>query len=105
MIGALRHKIELLTASRIEDEAGGASLVWAPGPDLWARVERLTSTRDFAGDRENRLKRIAVTIRFRSDVTLGQRLRFDSETYETVSMESDDAGEKRLTLVCEEVLS
>lgn len=105
MIGALRHKVELLVASRVDDEAGGASLAWGDGPDLWARVERLSSTRDFTGDRENRLKRVAVTIRFRSDVALGQRLRFDSEIYETVSIESDDAGEKRLTLVCEEVLS
>lgn len=105
MIGALRHKVALLTASRVDDEAGGASLAWSDGPDLWARVERLSSTRDFAGDRENRLKRIAVTIRFRSDIALGQRLRFENEVFETVSIETDDAGEKHLTLVCEEVLS
>ena len=105
MIGALRHKIVLLDVSRTEDEAGGASLSWIAGPEIWASVERLSSTRDFAGDRENRLKRIAVIIRFSADVALGQRLTFESETYETVSIESGDGRDKRLTLICEEVLS
>lgn len=105
MIGALRHKIVLLDVSRTDDEAGGASLFWAPGAEVWAAVERLASTRDFAGDRENRLKRIAVTIRYSAAMSLGQRLTFEGVTYETVSIESDDGRDKRLTLICEEVLS
>ena len=105
MIGELRHKIELLTASRVDDEAGGASISWVSGGDLWAAVERLSSTRDFAGDRENRLKRIAVTMRQSAAITLGGRLMFSGETYEIVSIESDDGRDRRLTLICEEVLS
>ena len=105
MIGALRHKIEMLTPSRIDDEAGGASVVWLPGPELWARVERLTSTRDFTGDRSNRLKRISAEIRFRNDIMLGQQLTFDNDNYEVVSIESEDDRTRRLTLICEEVLS
>lgn len=105
MIGTLRHKIELLTPSRDADEGGGAAISWLPGPELWARVERLTSTRDIAGDRNARLKRIAVTIRFRTDIALGQRLTFDNSDYDVVSIESDDDRDRRLTLVCEEVVS
>ncbi len=104
MIGDLRHKIELQTPSRTEDEAGGASIDWISGGELWAAVERLTSTRDFAGDRDNRLKRIAVTVRAGA-FDLGGRLVFSGETYEIVSIESDDARDKRLTLICEEVLT
>ncbi len=104
MTGSLRHKIELLSAERTADEAGGASLAWSAGAELWARVERLTSTRDFSGDRDNRLKRIAATVRWRSGVALGGRLRFDGADYEIVSIESDDGREKHLTLVCEEVI-
>ena len=105
MIGALRHRVELLTPSRIDDDAGGAAIVWLPGPEIWAAVERLTSTRDFAGDRENRLQRIAATVRFRTDIVLGQRLAFDNDQYEVVSIENDDERGRRLTLVCEEVKS
>jgi len=62
------------------------------------------STQDFAGDRSNRLKRIAATIRYRTDVILGQQLRFDNDNYEVVSVEDDEIG-RRLTLVCEEAPS
>lgn len=103
MIGALRHKVEMLTPSRIDDNGGGAAIVWLPGPELWAQVERLTSTQDFAGDRSNRLKRIAATMRYRTDVMLGQRLRFDNTDYEVVSIEDEEPG-RRLTLICEEAL-
>ena len=105
MIGALRHKIELLTLSRIADDGGGATVAWLPGPDLWARVERLTSTRDIAGDRTQRLKRIEATIRYRTDVVLGQQIRFEGDPYEVVSIESNDDRDRRLTLICEEVMS
>lgn len=104
MIGALRSRIEFLTPSRIDDDGGGAAVVWLPGPEIFAQVTRLASTRDFAGDRTNRLKRIAVAVRYRGDVLLGQRIVFDNETYEVVSIENDDERGRRLTLICEEVL-
>jgi len=94
----------MLTLTRIDDDGGGAGIVWLPGPEIWARVEKLSSTQDFAGDRSNRLKRIAATIRYRTDIILGQQLRFDNDTYEVVSVEDDEIG-RRLTLVCEEAPS
>jgi head-tail adaptor len=102
--GSLRHKVELLAAARTADEAGGASIAWSADAEIWARVERLTSTRDFSGDRDNRLKRIAVTVRWRAGLSLGARVRFEDADYEIVSIESDDGRERRVTLVCEEVL-
>ncbi len=105
MIGGFRNRIELLTFSRTADDAGGAGIAWLPGPEIWADVSRLTSTRDVTGDRERRLKRIAARIRVRSDIVLGQQIRFDAERYEVVSIESDDGRARRFTLICEEVSS
>ena len=105
MIGALRHKLELLSFTRVADDAGGAEIAWLPGPEIWAKVERLTSTRDIVGDRARRLKRIAASIRYRSDILLGQQVRFDGEAYEVVSIESGDDKDRQLTLICEEVPS
>ncbi|MEO0983273.1 MAG: head-tail adaptor protein [Pseudomonadota bacterium] len=104
MIGALRNRIELLTLSRADDGAGGAALDWLPGPEIWADVRALTSTRDIAGDRRRRLKRISAVIRQRADILLGQQLRFDNANYEVVSIESDEARRDRLTLICEETI-
>ncbi|MEM9494846.1 MAG: head-tail adaptor protein [Pseudomonadota bacterium] len=104
MIGLHRHKIELLAPVRTPDAGGGASLVWAPETALWARIDRLSSTRDFAGDRTNRLRRIAATIRQRTDIALGARIGFDGAVYEVTSIE-DDAPGRRITLICEEAPS
>ncbi|MEM8772640.1 MAG: head-tail adaptor protein [Pseudomonadota bacterium] len=102
MIGSLRDRIELLTALRTEDDGGGASIAWLPGPEVWAEIAQLTAVRDVAGDRSRRLKRIAATIRHRSDISLGQQLRFANDNYEIVSIETDDGRARRLTLICEE---
>ena len=104
MIGQFRNRIEILTPSRTDDGAGGGSVAWLPGPEIWARVERLSSTQDFAGDRNNRLKRVAATIRHRTDVALGHQILFDFVVYEIVSIEDDDPG-RRLILICEEAPS
>ena len=104
MIGALRNRVDLLTPSRLPDNGGGARVDWLAGPALWAQVDRLSSTRDFSGDRERRLRRIAATVRYRNDIALGDRLRFDGAVYDIVSIE-DGADDRRLVLVCEETVS
>ena len=101
MIGALRHKIDLLAATSTPDGGGGFSTDWTPVDAMWAEVERLTSTRNLLGDRTQRLRRLAVSIRYRSDVALGARIRHDGADYDVVSIE-DDGDRRRLTLICEE---
>jgi len=105
VIGVLRNRIELLTFTRFDDDAGGGAVVWLPGPEIWAQVTRLTATRDVAGDRTRRLKRIAAIIRQRSDIALGQQVKFDGDNFEVVSIESDDSRARRITLICEEAPS
>lgn len=104
MIGALRHQVDLLIATRKADGGGGAAHLFTVGETLWASIDRLTSTRDFAGDKRQRLRRIAVTVRFVISISLGDRLRFRDTDYEIVSIEDTDAKERRLILICEEVL-
>jgi len=105
MIGLFRKRIDILSQTRIDDGAGGASLSWAPIEAAWAGVERLASTRDFAGDRRTQVRRIAATIRWRASAMPGRRIRLEARDYEIMSVESLDDKERRVVLVCEEVLS
>lgn len=104
MIGARRHKISILSATRTADGGGGASETFVPFVDLWAEISKLSSTQDVLGERQRRLKRIAATIRARHDIDTGMRLAIDGDTFEITSIESGDDREKTLTLVCEEVV-
>jgi len=103
MIGELRHKITLLTSERISDGGGGADFTWSPAASLWARVVKLSSTQDFIGDSQRRLKRLAATIRKRDDIDTGMRVFFEGNFFEITSIETDDERERRVTLICEEV--
>lgn len=101
----MRHRLELLAPLREEDGAGGATLSWSSVETVWAGLERLASTRDFTGDRARRLRRVSATIRWRSDVAPGGRVRFEGRDYDIVSVEAGDGPERFLTLICEEALS
>ncbi len=101
MIGGMRHKATLLLPRRDPDDAGGAARGWTEGPAVWAGIERLGATRDYSGERVNKLRRIEALIRYRSDIDLTMGLRADGVDYEIVSIEGDGEG-KRLTLICEE---
>ncbi|MBI1365765.1 MAG: hypothetical protein GC153_07370 [Alphaproteobacteria bacterium] len=105
MIGLLRKRIDLLAPATAPDAAGGLSVDWAPSETVWAGVERLSSVRDLSGGGDRRMRRFAATIRFRPDLSPGGRVRFDGADYVIASIESADAKERRLILVCEEIPS
>ena len=105
MIGALRHQVELLQGTRTQDGGGGAALVWTVSATLWADVERLSSTPDFAGDRNVRLARREAVVRRRSDLAIGGRLRFQGVDYQITSIEDADTRGTKIALICEEVLT
>ena len=102
MIGALRNQISLLERIEAPDDAGGNAPVWRVRADIWAMVERLATAPGDGAGRPRRRRRIAATIRQRSDVIPGDRLRFAGADYEIVSIEGvvDDA--RRMTLQAEE---
>jgi SPP1 family predicted phage head-tail adaptor len=103
VIGELRKRIEIRRPERAADGAGGALVAWSTVETVWAGLRRLPSVRDLSGDRNAILRRIAATIRARSAVRLGQRVRVDGVDYEITSIESEGERDKRLTLICEEM--
>ncbi len=103
MIGNLRHKLMRLTAQRMQDEGGGAEIIWQPAGEMWANVDFLRPLRDRSGDRRSFLKRIAAQVRVDQNLQEGQRLRFDGRDYEIVSIESDDDRQRRVVLIGEEI--
>lgn len=105
MIAGLRFQIVLLARTATADEAGGASVAYAPAATVFAAVEQLSTIAARTGDRTRRLRRISAMVRSRSDFALGGRLRHQDADYEIVSIEPDDDRGRRVFLICEEVLS
>ena len=102
MIGGLKHQIELLTATKIADAAGGFAVSYQAAARVWAAVTQLPAIVAQSGGRQTRLERIEARIRRRHAVSLGQRLQWRGKLFEIVSIEDDGAGERYVTLIAEE---
>lgn len=102
MIGGLKHQIDLLTATRIADAAGGAAVTFAFEARIWAAVTQLPSIVAQSGGRQTRVERIEARIRRRHAVAIGQSLDWRGKRYEIVSIEDEGAGERYVTLIAEE---
>ncbi|MEL6362392.1 MAG: phage head closure protein [Pseudomonadota bacterium] len=107
MIGRLRHQITFLARIRTADPGGGFAVTWEATATVWANVERLASASSASGagsPRERRLKRIGATIRARSGLSLGSRIRYRGTDYEITSVEDADERGLKLLLVGEEAI-
>lgn len=105
MIGQLRHRVDIRTRDLAPDGVGGGTPSWTTLETAWAGLTFLASSRNTQGGRDNRLRRIAATLRFRSNVRPGQRLRVDGTDYDILSMETTDGKERFMILICEETPS
>ncbi|MEW5421393.1 phage head closure protein [Amorphus sp. 3PC139-8] len=79
-IGALDRRLTIETPTATSDGAGGETVVWTKLADVWGRVDALSAAER---DRSGRLDGVAthrVTIRARTGVTGGQRLKVDGRT-------------------------
>ncbi len=102
MIGGLKHQIDLLTATKTADPAGGFAVSYGAPARVWAAVAQLPAIVAQSGGRQTRLERIEARIRRRHAVSLGQRLEWRGKLFDIVSIEDDGAGERYVTLIAEE---
>lgn len=81
-IGDLRHRVQIETAARTSDGAGGATIAWTLVAEVWAAIWPRTS------DETLDLGRVAgkathdIWIRYRSDVKPEMRITFGARVFD-----------------------
>ncbi len=73
--GWIAHRILIEQPVVTPDEAGGGSIAWSPLATVWAAIEPVRAVVDTAADRIGSAITHRVTIRHRSDVAAGMRIR------------------------------
>jgi SPP1 family predicted phage head-tail adaptor len=103
MIGVMRHRVTLETPTDAQDDAGGFVRSYTPLAQLWARVENLNASEQFVEQRLEQSRKIAVTIRWRSDMQ--SQMRFDFRGRKLIVRSVQDVDERRrfLRCLCEEL--
>jgi SPP1 family predicted phage head-tail adaptor len=103
--GAFRHELMLEEATRTPDGSGGHVVEWTEVGTLFARVEPISATGRFGADQmlENVTHRI--TMRWRSDLLSGMRLRRMERAFEIITVhDPDETGRYLVCRVREEGL-
>ena len=111
-IGAMRYRVQIQSASRTSDSAGGGSLAWAKVADVFADIQPQTARSGQFGQ-ENQLREVLTSkiyIRYRKDVTFKNRIvqTYSQEgvsrtrTFDIVGVMNVENRFRFLELTCEE---
>lgn len=86
--GELDRRITLQQATEGKDAAGGLTLSWADLASVWAKVTPLGGREPFTAAQEAAFADTRFTIRWRSDVTPGAKMRVlhDGRTYDILAV-------------------
>ncbi|MDR3494072.1 MAG: phage head closure protein [Ancalomicrobiaceae bacterium] len=93
-IGRLNRRIAIDALSLADD----GSDVWTEIATVWGAIEPQGSEERDAGGRMLGIARWRITIRWRGDVTSGNRLRFDARSFRVVAT-LDAANDKRFLAI------
>lgn len=99
-IGTLRDRVQILNKSMAAEAEGGHSATYLPLATVWARVRALSGTQNFANDGRTARGSHAVVLRFRSDVSPGDRVVYRGENLEVISAEDLNGRRAYLSCVC-----
>ena len=96
--GSLRTQLSLQDPTETPDGSGGFATTWVERATVWAALEPASQRLEAWGQRQVSEAGTRITIRFRSDVRVGQRLVSASKTYR-IELVSDLDGTGRY-LIC-----
>ncbi len=102
-IGQRNTRIRIESEVLSGDGQGGHTKTWAVLAVVWALVEPLTSREALQAQQTTAVLSTAVTIVFRSDISVKQRIRIGPRVLQIESYQDPDGRKDELRLLCSEV--
>jgi SPP1 family predicted phage head-tail adaptor len=100
--GELRDRVEIRTRVTTDEDAGGRSALYMPIATIWARVTSLTPRQTTAMDGRAVTVTHTVVLRWRTDISAGDRLAFAGRVLEVVGAEDLNGRRAYLVVTCSE---
>lgn len=97
-LGSLNERIEFLAAQTAIAEGGGHETLFNSVGTAWAKVLRSDGRPDAAGDGRGAFATHSVVVRFRTDISPGDRVTYRGEMFEILSV--GDLNGRRAYLEC-----
>lgn len=102
-IGALRRRLTLEAPVETPDGLGGATRSFTPVAAFWASLEWLGGAEHWRQGRQEQIGSYRVTLRWRSDLDAGKRLRDGARIFEIKAAADPDGSRRRLVCLAEEM--
>ena len=103
-IGNLNRRISILKYEVTRDEYGGEQREWVVQRTLWARIEPVSGTEYFKSQQVEAQNITTITIRYRTDISVLNRIKYLDKTYEIIGISDNFTNHKILTLNCKEIV-
>jgi len=97
-IGTLRERVQLLRKTETTEAEGGHTVAFTPLATVWARVHTLSGRLTDRADARAASTTHSVVIRFRSDLSAGDRITWRGRTFEITG--TSDINGRRAYLSC-----
>ena len=104
-IGKLNRRISILKYEVTRDEYGGEQREWAVQRTLWANILPVSGTEYFKSQQVEAQNITTIIIRYRTDITVLNRVKYLDKTYEIIGISDNFTDHKMLTLNCKEVVN
>ncbi|WP_435007991.1 phage head closure protein [Tundrisphaera lichenicola] len=79
---SLRHKVVIQSVSQVTDGQGGFTETWADGATVWCSITPIKAYERVQAMQMQTPVSHKIVMRYRSDVTTANRLRFGSRVFE-----------------------
>lgn len=104
-IGRLNRRIDILKYDVTRDEYGGEIKEWLKVKSVWATISPVSGTEYFKSQQVEAQNITTITIRYRTDITVLNRIKYLDKTYEIIGISDNHTSHKMLTLNCKEIVS
>ena len=102
-IGRLRTRLVIEAPAETPDGAGGVTRTYTEDSTVWAAIELVAGGYRFATDRSGQTVTHRITLRVGPDLTVQHRLRDGTRIYQIRSVLAEDADDRFLTALTEEM--
>lgn len=103
VIGQLTKRVRIEKKVNTPDGAGGFTVTWAVRDVVWAAVEPISSREAIQAGAQSGTLLSAITIWYRADVTITDRLILGARTFQIQSYQDPTGNQVALRLLCIEV--
>ena len=101
-IGTLTDRVQLKKREMVAEIGGGHATLFVPVASLWARVRSLKGRQGVSADGRDVAVSHSVVLRFRRDVSPGDRIVYRGRNFEVVSAADLNGRRAYLSCTCSE---